>query len=84
MAKIEFLPVCSACGRVLYGTTVDYVHESEIVGVGISLISPKWSLRPKTCPYCGEKFEELSMPRTLPFKGVKCEVPFPDKEKVQK
>ena len=67
-ASIRFLPVCSACKKVLFWETIDvakYVNEFEHDH------SPWYAgqdvIEPEKCPYCGAFFNQIEMPTKLPF-----------------
>lgn len=62
MANIVFRPTCSRCLEILDDCIIDY--QERIVRCGI---------QPYQCPYCGEVFKTIVMPRAGLF-------PISDKE----
>lgn len=65
MAKIEFLPVCSNCGRVIYDTVTIKVEKNEVYP-GVHLYTGRSELSPARCPHCDERFNTIIM-HTLPY-----------------
>ena len=68
MAEINFLPVCSNCGRVLYGQEIAIetdIIDNEVEALPLKI--PYSRITPWRCCYCGEVFEMVTMPTKLPF-----------------
>ena len=69
MTRIDFLPVCSNCGTVLWDQTIDIVTEEVAVGCcdeSVAFMHHK-SIIPFQCPICKELFEQIVIPIKLPF-----------------
>lgn len=64
-ATIEFLPVCSSCGRILYGH-IDCEEKLEWYDDKKFRI-PETTITPYTCPNCHAVFRAITMPTRLPF-----------------
>lgn len=70
IANINFLPVCSNCGRVLYDQ--DVAVETDIIDNEVKPLPmkiPLSRLTPGRCVYCGAIFETVTMPTKLPFRA---------------
>lgn len=67
-AKIEFLPVCSKCHKVIYDK-IDYeadieYHDTDTKG---RFATREHWIYPAVCTNCGSHFVGINMPTTLPF-----------------
>ena len=68
MAEINFLPVCSECGNVLFGEEIDYEHIKDILdGERIILRHAVGIVHPTKCPKCNVVFSKITAPTRLPF-----------------
>ena len=74
--RIEFLPVCSACGKVLHGVRVSLVHPEPVYSDCEPWMPPPF-ISPERCPLCGADLTACVMPTRLPFE----ESMFPPEEK---
>lgn len=64
MAKILFRPICSKCRKELR-CVIDYgVHDIQIEDA--RMYRPN-CIDPECCPYCGEQFDCIEMPTSIPF-----------------
>lgn len=81
IAQINFLPVCSECGHVLYGETVS-VDRATVILQSTSMADEKITtvphrtvanreilISPWRCKYCGARFDAVIMPGKLPFES---------------
>lgn len=69
MTRIDFLPVCSNCGTVLWNQTIDVDTEEVAVGCcdeEVAFTHQKGVI-PSKCPTCKEPFEQITIPIKLPF-----------------
>ena len=66
-ATIEFLPICSNCGKVIYGV-IDYEHCATIEQERIKY--PEYQIAPYYCRNCGAIFTRITMPTSLPFDNI--------------
>lgn len=66
MANIVFRPTCSRCLEILDDQIIDY-HETLIPGNEKMLPHKSVSIEPQRCPYCGEVFKTIVMPRAGAF-----------------
>lgn len=64
-ADIIFLPVCSKCHTVFYGT-VDCVPQ-RIVAVDHRSVHQDYEITPSECPNCKRKFTGIQIPTKLPY-----------------
>ena len=66
-ATIQFLPVCSNCGRIIY----DIIDITEVPLVkGIATI-PHNVIEPRQCKRCGAIFRQIDVPNRFPFNNKK-------------
>ena len=69
--SINFLPVCSGCGKILYnieiGVIDDDVSDFAKGYDGIIYKNRRQSVVPPRCPYCNKIFEAIHAPAKLPF-----------------
>ena len=81
MASIDFLPVCSECGTVLYGVIVDCYEDKSVppsvfaVCDKIDALPPIFHIEPARCPKCGAAFKQVTW-----FAAFPCRVP-PESER---
>ena len=72
-ASINFLPVCSACGKILYnieiGVIDDDVSDFATGHDGIIYKNRHQSVVPHHCPYCNKIFEAIHVPAKFPFES---------------
>jgi predicted RNA-binding Zn-ribbon protein involved in translation (DUF1610 family) len=68
MAKIKFIPVCSACGARINGT-VDYKSVELLGALNEIRIFNDYVITPAHCSSCGEPFEMIEMYTRLPYGG---------------
>lgn len=62
-ATIQFLPVCSNCGRIIY----DIIDITEVpLAKGIATI-PHNIIEPRQCKRCDAFFENITVPNRFPF-----------------
>ena len=66
MGRIEFLPVCSACGQILHGVRVSFV-QPELAYFDNEPCELPPVLSPDRCPLCGAELTAFVMPTRLPF-----------------
>ena len=73
-ASIQFLPVCSACKKVLFWETIDVVkyvnafeHDHKDSHIPSLWYAGQDVTEPEKCPYCGAFFDQVEMPTKLPF-----------------
>ena len=69
MARIDFLPVCSNCGTVLWGRTIDILEGQLVVKREEEILWPakNWNIDPLECPKCRHIFDSIVIPIKLPF-----------------
>lgn len=69
MARIEFLPICSNCGTVLWDKTIDILEDRLVVNREEEVLWPvkNWNIEPLECPKCRHMFDSIVMPTNLPF-----------------
>lgn len=68
MAKIKFVPVCSACGARINGT-VDYKPIKLQKPLNGICIFNDHVITPPYCSNCGELFEVIEIYTRLPYIG---------------
>ena len=66
-ATIQFLPVCSNCGRIIY----DIINVTKETLVREIVTIPRTVVEPGQCKYCGAIFEQITIPNHLPFNNTK-------------
>ena len=64
-AGIEFQPVCSNCGTVIYDIVSVEQYKPVVDQRGRNSVS--YSIEPHRCKRCGVIFERVSMPTRLPY-----------------
>ena len=64
MADIEFLPVCSCCGKQIKDFINCAPAEPDYIG-GYNHVG--YMIEPSECPHCGSLFHSIRMPTRLPF-----------------
>lgn len=67
MATIDFLPVCSHCHQVLWGETIDVIHDKELIDKSKIMAMLNTNIYPARCPYCKELITSVAMPTDLPY-----------------
>ena len=71
MATINFLPVCSCCGHVLYGEEINYeeISDFDIREINHMKIAThrKGYVTPSFCPRCKAILVSIEIPTKLPF-----------------
>jgi len=60
-ATIQFLPVCSNCGRIIY----------DIIDITEDQLSGETYHTPHKCKRCGAIFENIIVPNHFPFNNKK-------------
>ena len=70
MAEINFLPVCSNCKKVIL-TEVGIAYVDDFVP-NHYLHERRQQVYPYHCPYCHEKFDLITLPKTIPQKDISC------------
>ena len=68
-AGIEFQPVCSNCGKVIYDIVNVEQCTHVVDGRGINSVS--YSIEPRRCKRCGVFFEYVGAPTRLPYDNRK-------------
>lgn len=66
MATIKFLPVCSSCGKIIIDK-IDVAKEIMTDSDGIPFTFWHHSICPSVCCNCGARFDDMEIPRELPF-----------------
>lgn len=68
MAEVKFMPVCMSCGGVIRDELVDVSYEECVVALGDKgYVEKHLRIVPESCPFCGEKFDSLTIQTNLPF-----------------
>lgn len=73
MADIEFLPVCSNCGQIIY-EIIDIEYSDEIDDCRPNknkYLFKESYIMPFMCPYCKHQFTGIIAPSKLPFDNRK-------------
>ena len=66
-ATIQFLPVCSNCGRIIYDI-ID-VTEDQLSAEAYHI--PHTRIEPEQCKRCGAIFRQIDVPNRFPFNNKK-------------
>lgn len=66
-ATIQFLPVCSNCGRIIY----DIIDVAEDPLYTEPYHGPHTKIEPQQCKRCGAFFENITVPNRFPFNNKK-------------
>ena len=64
-AGIEFQPVCSNCGKVIYDIVNVEQNVPAINDRGVNSVS--YFVEPRRCKRCGVFFDYISAPTRLPY-----------------
>ena len=68
-AGIEFQPVCSNCGTVIYDIVTVEQCPHIVDDRGINSVS--YSIEPRRCKRCGVFFDYVGVPTNLPYDNRK-------------
>lgn len=60
MAKILFRPICSNCGKQLFGV-ISFEYDTDFLEKAGVLYRTAGRVEPDHCPYCNEWFEGIEM-----------------------
>lgn len=74
MADIEFLPVCSNCGQIIYEIIDIEYSNNEIDDCRPNknkYLFKESYITPFMCPYCNRQFTGIIIPSKLPFDNRK-------------
>jgi len=66
-ATIQFLPVCSNCGHIIYDI-IDITKDQSSTEI---YHMPHPRIEPGQCKRCGAIFEQIIIPNRLPFNNKK-------------
>lgn len=71
MAEIRFEPICSNCGKRIFGMISLDCIQATIYSEPTKTYKRDQSISPCQCPYCGERFSSIVMPTQLPYDNTK-------------
>ena len=71
IGRIEFLPTCSECKRIIPGPIdcYDEGEESPEIDGKRRLFIGSMTIVPRQCPHCGATFDSIITIARLPFDG---------------